>query len=546
MKAQVLHKYNPKMDEKVWVTEQEMPDPKLEKSSDVIVKIGAAGVCRTDLHIIEGVWEHIQDPKGDLLPMVMGHENAGWVEEVGKDVVGFKKGDPVILHPIISGTDGTSLEAASRGSVVIITNRGGLPETTNYGIVLKRLNSKSLIKKLESVIKDDDLRKEIQIKTYNDFKFTHSNISSEIDNLRKKIVIILPKHITVERKKSLKILHITNFNERHDGRLHYNTGKRINNGFIRLGHYVLQITDRDIISNYRNLTDPKGSSTLNKKIVKSFNNFKPDLIVLGHADNVLSSTLSYLKNINKELKICQWFLDPVTKFGPDFENNKKRILDKINFLDASFLTTDPKSLSFQIKNSYFIPNPADSSFETLENYKFECENDLFFAMSHGVHRGTLKTGKNDDREKILNKLIKVNSNIKFDFYGIEKNQPIWGDNFVQQLSKSKMALNLSRGKPIKYYSSDRLAQLMGNGLLTFIDAKTKYSDFFNKNELITYSDFSDLNEKINRYKKNDKQRKSIARNGRLKYLKYFNSNLVAQFIIDRTFEINKKNKYIWS
>ena len=109
MKAQVLHKYDPEMKEKVWVTEQEMPDPKLEKSSDVIVKIGAAGVCRTDLHIVEGAWKHIQDPKGDLLPMVMGHENAGWVEEVGKDVTGFKKGDPVILHPIISGTDGTCL-----------------------------------------------------------------------------------------------------------------------------------------------------------------------------------------------------------------------------------------------------------------------------------------------------------------------------------------------------------------------------------------------------------------------------------------------------
>ena len=54
MKAQVLHKYDPEMKEKVWVTEQEMPDPKLEKSSDVIVKIGAAGVCRTDLHIVEG------------------------------------------------------------------------------------------------------------------------------------------------------------------------------------------------------------------------------------------------------------------------------------------------------------------------------------------------------------------------------------------------------------------------------------------------------------------------------------------------------------
>ena len=99
MKAQVLHKYDPEMKEKVWVTEQEMPDPKLEKSSDVIVKIGAAGVCRTDLHIIEGVWKHIQDPDDKLLPCVMGHENAGWVEEVGKDVTNFKKGDSVILHP---------------------------------------------------------------------------------------------------------------------------------------------------------------------------------------------------------------------------------------------------------------------------------------------------------------------------------------------------------------------------------------------------------------------------------------------------------------
>ena len=110
MKAQVLHKYDPEMKEEVWVTEQEMPDPKLEKSSDVIVKIGAAGVCRTDLHIIEGVWKHIQDPDGDLLPCVMGHENAGWIEEVGKDVTNFKKGDPVILHPLISGTDGTCLD----------------------------------------------------------------------------------------------------------------------------------------------------------------------------------------------------------------------------------------------------------------------------------------------------------------------------------------------------------------------------------------------------------------------------------------------------
>ena len=57
-------------------------------------------------------------------------------------------------------------------------------------------------------------------------------------------------------------------------------------------------------------------------------------------------------------------------------------------------------------------------------------------------------------------------------------QPIWADNFLNKVSNSYMGLNLSRGKPIKYYSSDRLAQLMGNGLLTFIDKKTSLKIFF--------------------------------------------------------------------
>jgi len=506
-----------------------------------------------------GAITEILDKHPDWKAAIFGDESREQINVSHKNlkIYGFKKHSEVLnflnktsISVVCSRWEEpfgrTSLEAASRGAAVILTKKGGLPETTNHGIFLKRLNAKSLCKQLNVLINDDILRKKIQIKTYKDFKFTHKFISKMIDDLRFKVT---EKSINTRKDnnlfKYLKILHITNFNERHDGRLHYNTGKRINNGFIRLGHNVLQVSDRDIISNYRNLRDPSGAKTLNKKIINSYNNFKPDLIVLGHADNVSSDTLNYLKNINKDLKICQWFLDPVTKFGPDYENNKRRILDKKKFIDANFLTTDPESLNFEIENSFFIPNPADSSFETLENYKHDCENDLFFAMSHGVHRGILKKGKKDNREKFLKILTKKNENIKYDFYGIQDSQPIWGNNFFEHLSKSKMALNLSRGKPIKYYSSDRLAQLMGNGLLTFIDEKTHYSDFFNKNELVTYSTIDDLAEKVNRYKKNDNQRKLIAKNGKKKYLRYFNSNLVARFIIDKTFQVNKKNKYIW-
>ena len=57
-------------------------------------------------------------------------------------------------------------------------------------------------------------------------------------------------------------------------------------------------------------------------------------------------------------------------------------------------------------------------------------------------------------------------------------QPIWADQFINKISNSYMGLNLSRGRPIKYYSSDRIVQLVGNGLLTFIDRRTHLSDFF--------------------------------------------------------------------
>ena len=185
------------------------------------------------------------------------------------------------------------------------------------------------------------------------------------------------------------------------------------------------------------------------------------------------------------------------------------------------------------------------SFEILDNYNNNCENDLFFAMSHGVHRGELKEGKYDDREYFIKRLIEKNKSINFDIYGMNKNQPIWAETFLEKVSNSSMGLNLSRGKPIKYYSSDRIAQLIGNGLLTFIDQKTKLNDFFSNKQVIFYKDLNDLSYKINKYKKDVKERRKIAKNGKKFYFKYFNSTLVADYIINKTIGLKKANKFIW-
>ena len=166
-------------------------------------------------------------------------------------------------------------------------------------------------------------------------------------------------------------------------------------------------------------------------------------------------------------------------------------------------------------------------------------------MSHGVHRGELKKGKKDNREIFINKLIKKNKQINFDIYGMNNVQPIWGANFIEKISNSSMGLNLSRGVPVKYYSSDRMSQLVGNGLLTFIHKDTHYKDYFSNNQLIFYQNIDDLSYKLNKYKKDYKVRKKIAKNGRDFYFKYFNSTIVAGFILNKTFDINQKEKVLW-
>jgi spore maturation protein CgeB len=167
-------------------------------------------------------------------------------------------------------------------------------------------------------------------------------------------------------------------------------------------------------------------------------------------------------------------------------------------------------------------------------------------MSHGVHRGVLKYGKYDNREKFIKKLIKKNSKIIFDIYGMDKIQPVWGNDFIEAISKSQMGLNLSRGKPAKYYSSDRIAQLLGNGFLTFIDKETQFNDLIGKDSIVYYSNLDDLSYKINKYKKDKKQAKKIAKKGRDIYLKYFNSTIVSDYMLSKLFDYKSSNNFIWT
>ncbi len=480
----------------------------------------------------------------------LSHKNA--------DVLGFKKHEEVIK--IFKKTSiavacsrweepfgRTSLEASANGCAVIITNRGGLPETVTNAKILRNLSVKDLEKSLNELIEKEDLRKKLQHLSIKNFYLTHKFISNLIDNYRSEKINKAIHFNTKKKLNNLRILHITNFNERLDGRLFFNTGRRINNGFIRLGHSVLGFSDRDIQKYYKSFQDLKGAKTLNNKLRRTCYNYKPDIIMLGHADLISSEQINELRNDYPNVRIGQWFLDPLNKRGPDFERNRDRILNKINSVDATFLTTSPSALNFVPKDKcFYIPNPSDKSFETLNNFHKSCNVDVFFALSHGVHRGVLKSGKTDDRVNFVNKLINLTSNAKFDVYGINNIQPIWADHYFKTIENAKMGLNLSRGDAIKYYSSDRITQIVGNGLVCLIDEKTQYRDFFSDKEMVFYKNINDLSEKILRISNDEKLRRTLGKNGKEKYMKYFNSTLVAEFIINKTLGINNKKNFLWN
>jgi glycosyltransferase involved in cell wall biosynthesis len=433
-----------------------------------------------------------------------------------------------------------AIEASSRKCCPIITNVGGLIESKNIALVLKENNSDNILKILKKLTQNVKELRKLQNQFYKKNFFDIKKISMSLDNIRDEI---LNENININFD-NLKILHITNFNERFDGRLHYNTSKRINNGFIRNNHNVLTMSDRDILFYNKSINDFNGIKKFNEKVFNTFLNFKPDLIVLGHADNVLKETLLKIKKI-KNLKICQWFLDPLIKLGPDYEKNKKRILSLDRYIDATFLTTDPNSLSFKLKNAYFMPNPYDQSFEILDNSNKKQKKDLFFAMSHGVHRGILKKGKHDEREEIL-KILENNLNeIDYDFFGYRSIEPLWAEHFLNSISNYDMGLNLSRGKPIKYYSSDRIVQIIGNGLLCFLHKDTELHKIIPQNCAVYYKDMNDLCRKIIFYKNNIKKLKEISKNGKRFYSQNLNSNIVSQYLVDKTFNLENKYDYIW-
>ena len=425
----------------------------------------------------------------------------------------------------------TALEASSRGCATIVSNRGGLPETTDHSIILKKIDHRELYKKIDQLIKNKNLRKKIQLKSFKNVKHLIKDNTIILDKIREEILSSLKINYL---KNKLRIINIYNAGQKSNHRLYnISLGKKFTNGFIRNGHDVIEISDRDYIRQNRSLSIKNNRSKFQEYFIETFKNYNPDLIFFGHTKNINLETFDAVKSINNNLLISQWNEDPMMPSLSYSSENIRNLTEYSNYVDHNFITTHPSVLAkykHKIKNLHYFFVPVDKNIECFDVSKLNPQKDLFYAMSHGVNRALLKPGKIDDRVNFLDKLVKKLVNIDYDFYGYENIEPIWGDNFYKALINSKMGLNLSRGLPSKYYSSNRIASLMGNGLLTFIDSRTYLNDIFKKDELIFYNSINDLSDKIKFYKSKTKLRNKIATKGKRKYFKLFNEKRICDYI----------------
>ena len=348
---------------------------------------------------------------------------------------------------------------------------------------------------------------------------------------------IFPNYNLNILKKRLKIINLYNQGQKINHRLfNISLGKKFTNGFIRNNHDVLEVSDRDFLRNNKTFNLIPNRINFQRYLIETCKNYNPDLLFFGHTKNIDLNTIDEIKSYNKNLIISQWNEDPVM---PSLEYSKQNISNinlYSNFVDHNFITTHPSIIKNKVnfKNLHFFFIPVDKNIERFDVFKMNPKKDLFYAMSHGVNRAILKEGIEDSRVKFLDKLVKKIPNIKYDFYGFSNKQPIWGNNFNKNIINSKMGLNLSRGRPTKYYSSNRIASVVGNGLLTFIDKRVHMSDFFNNNEIIFYDNINDLSDKIKFYSSNDKLRRKIAEKGKKKYFKLFNEQKITEYLVNKS------------
>ena len=336
---------------------------------------------------------------------------------------------------------------------------------------------------------------------------------------------------------SLRILHIAHQQLRKYGHLRVSWAQKLYHGLIRNDHLVQGFSDRDIAAfeapfGIRDL----GKKKANQRLLQTVEAFQPDLIIVGHCDIISNETLIEARKQRPSVIIAACNNDPL--FAPE---NVKKIEKRCQVVDAMFVSTGLKELT-QFHGSrarlFHMPNPVDISIETENNAsKDNLAVDLLFCSKETAY---------SCRGEIVHYLKeRLPEALSFSTPGSFQQATVWGRDYDTLLGQAKMGLNLNRQEGFDWYSSARMAQLAGNGLLTFTHRSSDFSRLFPAESLVYFDHKEDLRQKVEDFFNDDNKRQHWAARARSFFHSEINSTLYAQYIVEAATQSSYSHRYVW-
>lgn len=325
----------------------------------------------------------------------------------------------------------------------------------------------------------------------------------------------------------MRIVHAANLQLDKDGAHLWNQDQKIHHGLIRLGHFVYPFS----INDRARMLSPTGSKTFgknkaNKALVETCRNVHPDLLILGHAQYISAETLAEIRTMLPDIRIGLWYVDPLWDEDPT-----RHLRERAPQLNALFCSTGgPLLESFATPGcpAHFIPSAVDAGIEchrAFETADDEIVHDLLF---FGRDKGQ------PDRRAFLQDLRDRLPELRVGYYGCLDQPLIMGWEKEQIIRQSKMALNLSRRTDVELYSSSRIAELMGNGILTLTPRGAGLESLYAEDEIVYYETIDDLAEKVRHFAQHSAERRTIAQKGWERNHRDYSGTEVAKIIVNGT------------
>jgi len=333
----------------------------------------------------------------------------------------------------------------------------------------------------------------------------------------------------------MRILHLSNHQIFSDASHFYMCDRKFSSGFDRIGHCVYDYSYKDMLRASNVLRSTKfGRRKVAEQLRRIVQTFQPDLLLLGHV-NLPRDLLEGLRAARPEMRVIAWFVDYVE------DRRIGHLRAMASAIDALYVTTGGAPLrklgqELGVPVYGYLPNPVHPAIETGRVWQ---QSSWDYGLVYcGADR------KAPARRQLLEGLVNELPQVRMAIRGSMDRPPVFGQEYLDLLQRSLCGLNLSKHHDLYWYSSDRIAQLTGNGLCTLSQRIPGFEELYCEDEVVYFDNYQELRDKVHYLTENPKEAASIGRRGWEKSQQEFNVDRVCRYMLEGL-EGDFSEDYLW-